>query len=122
MVLTKGHKKYCTKTKTNSPITKATERAFTNENIDFFGFENIGKEYEEADINTVSKNFLIENSRAIFDEIEKERSARDSKIDLFMTIIPIQYLIFLTFPPTLTHHISKTRILATSNATYYNFL
>ena len=27
--------------------------------------------------------FFIETSRAIFDEIEKEWSARDSKIDLF---------------------------------------
>ena len=77
------HKKYSANTKTTSPITTTTERAVTNENNDFFGFEYIGKEYEEADMNTVNKNFLIENSRAIFDEIEKERSARDSQIDLF---------------------------------------
>ena len=34
-------------------------------------------------MNTGNKSFLIETSRAIFDEIEKERSARDSKIGLF---------------------------------------
>ena len=66
-----------------SPVTITTERAVTQEHNDYFGFEYVGKEYDEADMNTGNKTFFIETSRAIFDEIEKERSARDSKIDLF---------------------------------------
>ena len=40
-----------------SPITIATERAVTHEHNDFFGFEYVGKEYEEAYMNT-GNNFF----------------------------------------------------------------
>ena len=74
---------YSTPNKKSSPIPESIQLPKAKSNIGHSGFRYVSGEYDNDHICVKDKNIHIENSRAIFEEIEKDRSSMDLQIDLF---------------------------------------